>query len=278
MVVYPDEIEYTETYSDDLYVYRHVTLNKPAFKKMFQLTKAQRLLKEFEWRDLGVQQRTGMEHYTIHRREPHILLFRKPLDIDPNVAWHLNRERVLCQYREGYTPCDPSEIVYTALYNDDLYEYRNVILPETTVMQMIGLTKGKRLIEDSEWRKLRIQQSRGWVHCETHQPGSHILLFRRPHGTDPKRGLNKSIRKVFTLELSPSKGDDIDIACTGLSGDVMTFTMPRLNSMMELMEVIANRIEFPRELLILMLPSGACVDEPNCCTPLEDFVSGHTAA
>lgn len=29
-----------------------------------------------EWRNLGVQQSRGWEHYAIHRPEPHIMLFR----------------------------------------------------------------------------------------------------------------------------------------------------------------------------------------------------------
>lgn len=40
-----------------------------------------------------------------------------------------------------------------------------------------------------EWRNLGIQQSRGWVHYEVHKPEPHILLFRRPKGTDPNTGL-----------------------------------------------------------------------------------------
>lgn len=40
-----------------------------------------------------------------------------------------------------------------------------------------------------EWRSLGVQQSRGWVHYELHKPEPHILLFRRPKGTDPQTGL-----------------------------------------------------------------------------------------
>lgn len=31
-----------------------------------------------EWRALGVQQSRGWCHYTIHKPEPHIMLFRRP--------------------------------------------------------------------------------------------------------------------------------------------------------------------------------------------------------
>ena len=32
------------------------------------------------------------------------------------------------------------------------------------------------------------EQSRGWVHYAIHRPEPHILLFRRPLGTDPVTG------------------------------------------------------------------------------------------
>ena len=38
-----------------------------------------RTLTDTEWRNIGVQQSRGWEHYAIHRPEPHILLFRRPL-------------------------------------------------------------------------------------------------------------------------------------------------------------------------------------------------------
>ena len=34
-----------------------------------------------------------------------------------------------------------------------------------------------------------VQQSRGGVHYAIHRPEPHILLFRRPQGTDPTTGL-----------------------------------------------------------------------------------------
>ncbi|GFQ01016.1 cyclin-dependent kinases regulatory subunit 2 [Phtheirospermum japonicum] len=33
-----------------------------------------------EWRGMGVQQSRGWVHYAIHRPEPHIMLFRRPLN------------------------------------------------------------------------------------------------------------------------------------------------------------------------------------------------------
>ena len=79
---YPEEIEYSEKYQDDYYEYRHVLLTKSLYKQMPK----GRLLNENEWRSLGVQQSRGWVHYDIHRPEPHILLFRRPLGTDPNTG------------------------------------------------------------------------------------------------------------------------------------------------------------------------------------------------
>ena len=45
-----------------------------------------RLLYEEEWRSLGVQQSRGWVHYEIHKPEPFILLFRRPLGTDPGTG------------------------------------------------------------------------------------------------------------------------------------------------------------------------------------------------
>ena len=37
-----------------------------------------------EWRALGVQQSRGWVHYAIHKPEPHIMLFRRPLNYQQN--------------------------------------------------------------------------------------------------------------------------------------------------------------------------------------------------
>lgn len=70
-------ITYSDRYAaDDGYEYRHVILPPSIFK----LAPRGRLLTEAEWRGLGVQQSKGWVHYSLHRPEPHILLFRRPLD------------------------------------------------------------------------------------------------------------------------------------------------------------------------------------------------------
>jgi cyclin-dependent kinase regulatory subunit CKS1 len=76
---YASRIDYSEKYMDDSHEYRHVILPKELAKTMPR----SRLMSEVEWRGIGVQQSRGWAHYAIHRPEPHILLFRRPLGTDP---------------------------------------------------------------------------------------------------------------------------------------------------------------------------------------------------
>ena len=75
-------IQYSEKYFDDQFEYRHVVLPNEVAK----LVTKGRLLSEPEWRSLGVQQSRGWVHYAIHRPEPHIMLFRRPLNYQQNQA------------------------------------------------------------------------------------------------------------------------------------------------------------------------------------------------
>ena len=36
-----------------------------------------------------------------------------------------------------------------------------------------------RLMSETEWRNMGVQQSPGWVHYALHKPEPHVLLFRR---------------------------------------------------------------------------------------------------
>mmetsp|Transcript_77837 Transcript_77837/g.225906 ORF Transcript_77837/g.225906 Transcript_77837/m.225906 type:complete len:94 (+) Transcript_77837:60-341(+) len=85
-------------------------------------------------------------------------------------------------------PHYPDEIEYSDKYVDSTYEYRHVILPKHIAKEMYKIATCKRLLADHEWRSLGVTQSRGWVHYEIHRPEPHILLFRRPLGTDPNTG------------------------------------------------------------------------------------------
>ena len=79
-----------------------------------------------------------------------------------------------------------TEIEYSEKYEDDKYEYRHVILPRDLAKR---LPKPARLLTETEWRSLGVAQSRGWCHYEVHKPEPHVLLFRRPLGTDPRTGV-----------------------------------------------------------------------------------------
>ncbi|XP_077216681.1 cyclin-dependent kinases regulatory subunit 1-like [Tasmannia lanceolata] len=74
------EIEYSEKYFDDIFEYRHVVLPRDVAKILPKNV----LLTEEEWRGIGVQQSRGWVHYAIHRPEPHIMLFRRPLNYEQN--------------------------------------------------------------------------------------------------------------------------------------------------------------------------------------------------
>lgn len=67
---------------------------------------------------------------------------------------------------EAPSPDLIARIEYSEKYMDDNYEYRHVILPKELVKM---LPKG-RLLAESEWRALGVQQSRGWGHYAIHKP------------------------------------------------------------------------------------------------------------
>ncbi|UDD65374.1 hypothetical protein AFCA_012553 [Aspergillus flavus] len=86
-----DSIHYSARYSDDQFEYRHVQLPKNMLKKIpadyFDSSKGTlKLLWEEEWRALGITQSLGWEHYEVHEPEPHILLFKRPLNYQPPMS------------------------------------------------------------------------------------------------------------------------------------------------------------------------------------------------
>lgn len=68
-------ILYSDKYYDDKYEYRHVQVTQDMVKSIPK----GKLMTEAEWRAIGVQQSHGWIHYMIHEPEPHILLFRRPI-------------------------------------------------------------------------------------------------------------------------------------------------------------------------------------------------------
>ncbi|KAK1943353.1 Cyclin-dependent kinases regulatory subunit 1 [Phytophthora citrophthora] len=95
-----------------------------------------------------------------------------------------------------------SRIEYSEKYVDDTHEYRHVILPKEMQRSLPD-----RLLTETEWRQLGVQQSRGWVHYAIHKPEPHILLFRRPLGTDPTTGrvnpdMEKQAKEKYAQEFN----------------------------------------------------------------------------
>ncbi len=92
----PQSIQYSDKYFDDVYEYRFIFYlwslftNPTIFRHVIlpsDVSKSApkgRLMTESEWRNLGVQQSRGWEHYAVHKPEPHVLLFRRLLDSSPN--------------------------------------------------------------------------------------------------------------------------------------------------------------------------------------------------
>ncbi|KAM4861773.1 cyclin-dependent kinases regulatory subunit 1 [Thomomys bottae] len=75
------------------------------------------------------------------------------------------------------------QIYYSDKYDDEEFEYRHVMLPK----DIAKLVPKTHLMSESEWRNLGVQQSQGWVHYMIHEPEPHILLFRRPLPSKPKK-------------------------------------------------------------------------------------------
>ncbi|CAD6997762.1 unnamed protein product [Ceratitis capitata] len=69
------DIYYSDKYYDEKFEYRHVVLPK----ELVKLVPKTHLMSEAEWRSIGVQQSRGWIHYMVHKPEPHILLFRRPI-------------------------------------------------------------------------------------------------------------------------------------------------------------------------------------------------------
>lgn len=99
-----------------------------------------------------------------------------------------------------------SRIEYSEKYTDDAFEYRHVILPKELAK---NLPKA-RLLGEQEWRGIGVQQSRGWQHYAIHRPEPHILLFRRPLGTDPVTGkvdveLERDAKEAYNASLAANQ-------------------------------------------------------------------------
>lgn len=70
---------YSDKYSDDNCTYRHVCIRINYRQEVLRKIPKGRFMTETEVKQLGIQQSAGWEHYASHLPEPHILLFRRPL-------------------------------------------------------------------------------------------------------------------------------------------------------------------------------------------------------
>ncbi|KAF9974759.1 hypothetical protein BGZ73_001785 [Actinomortierella ambigua] len=77
------------------------------------------------------------------------------------------------------------QIEYGSYYEDDLYQYRHVILPKALMARVDRCFFDAeqphllRLLEEQEWRKLGLSMSYGWENYMRHEPEPHVMLFRR---------------------------------------------------------------------------------------------------
>eukprot|EP00918_Siedleckia_nematoides_P042191 GHVU01091980.1.p1 GENE.GHVU01091980.1~~GHVU01091980.1.p1 ORF type:complete len:114 (+),score=1.31 GHVU01091980.1:80-421(+) len=85
---YPPDPIYSDRYYDESYEYRHVTVTRQMTRdaQAIMTRRPEGLLSEQDWRGLGVQQSRGWTHYMVHKPEPQILLFRRPLGTDPTTG------------------------------------------------------------------------------------------------------------------------------------------------------------------------------------------------
>ena len=69
------ELTYSKLYSDNQYEYIHVILSTQLYEKITPF----QILKEQEWKELGLTLSGDWEHYSFYKPEPHILLFRRSI-------------------------------------------------------------------------------------------------------------------------------------------------------------------------------------------------------
>ena len=71
-----NRIKYGEIFKDEHFEYRQVELPKSYAYKI----SSKRLLHEDEWRAFHIRQSHGWTHFMTHPPEPHVLIFRRPLN------------------------------------------------------------------------------------------------------------------------------------------------------------------------------------------------------
>ena len=71
-------------------------------------------------------------------------------------------------------PFSKYNLVYSAAYRDDEYEYRHVKMPEWGHPYF-----PRKLLTYAEWIDLGVCVNADWEHYLIHEPSPEVLLFRR---------------------------------------------------------------------------------------------------
>lgn len=262
MPYYPEVIEYSDKYYDDYFEYRHVALTKAVMKEMVRLKGScnlERLLDETEWRGLGVQQSLGWTHYVVHKREMHILLFRRPIAID---------------YLEENTV--------------DGFQCRHVRLPMQVVDDMSRLPRIRdesgeyRMLQEEECRDLGLQQSQGWMHTAVLRPDTHSvpwrpqypleLVFWRARDFDPAKWTPPSKLALIVTYMFEGEGEML-VSCANCAGIVMvSLAMSPTDTLATLQREIYFQLIMHPERLHLMFPDGAPVEDITGAASLSDVL------
>ncbi|KAJ1533950.1 hypothetical protein HK096_004509 [Nowakowskiella sp. JEL0078] len=74
-----ESINFQEKFSDEKYEYRNIKLPRKLLGVMPDFFYEGRLLSQKEIYSIGIRQSAGWSHYEIHKPEPHVLLFRRPI-------------------------------------------------------------------------------------------------------------------------------------------------------------------------------------------------------
>ncbi|KAF4656816.1 Cyclin-dependent kinases regulatory subunit 2 [Perkinsus olseni] len=141
------------------------------------------------------------------------------LDLGGKNGTFVNEKRVPAakyyELREGdlikFAHSSKSYVLLSAGYADDKYEYRHVILPKRIAKDMFRIfqaeaqmrgrpTAEPRLLTESEWRGLGVQQSRGWMHYENHRSALARYGFSRGECSS-RMGLSEGMLLHYNVTL-----------------------------------------------------------------------------
>ena len=82
---FPENAEFSEKYQDECYEFRHIVLTKKQYKIIRDIPG---LIPESIWRNkLGIKISGGWTNYARFAGEPHVLLLRRPLGMDPETGF-----------------------------------------------------------------------------------------------------------------------------------------------------------------------------------------------